>query len=227
MVSVWYAGTSWWQRPDGYFSHRRLGQLLHRRVFEDNFGPVPDGYCVHHKDHDRTNNDPSNLSVMPAGEHTRHHNTGAVWSEERRQEQRERFMAFMASRPAETLVCVQCRQPYEHRSITPPGGFCGTRCMDLYRRPVFAGEERECAQCGSSFDAIRPVQRFCSARCNRAYQTRRPPVDRTPKPCLACGTSFTPKRNNAKYCSRPCAVKGARKAPRKIRGARAGVRPDG
>lgn len=36
---------------------------------------VPDGYVLHHKDEDPTNNEFSNLELMLEGDHIRHHNT--------------------------------------------------------------------------------------------------------------------------------------------------------
>lgn len=45
----------------------------HRHVWEQANGPIPDGYEVHHKDHDRFNNELSNLELMTAAAHRAHH----------------------------------------------------------------------------------------------------------------------------------------------------------
>lgn len=45
----------------------------HKVVYEENFGPVPDGFHIHHKDGNRWNNDPSNLEALPGLEHRRLH----------------------------------------------------------------------------------------------------------------------------------------------------------
>ena len=49
--------------------------LEHRLVMEEKLGrPLRDDELVHHIDRDKTNNDPANLTVMTAAEHSRHHN---------------------------------------------------------------------------------------------------------------------------------------------------------
>lgn len=53
--------------------YQRRGRRLHRVVWEFHNGPVPAGFHVHHKDGDRANNDISNLELLPASEHLRHH----------------------------------------------------------------------------------------------------------------------------------------------------------
>ena len=46
---------------------------LHRKVYEDSFGSIPDGWDVHHRDHDKANNEPSNLIALNKADHTRLH----------------------------------------------------------------------------------------------------------------------------------------------------------
>lgn len=45
----------------------------HKVIYVEKFGPVPDGFHIHHKDGDRWNNDPSNLEALPGLEHRRLH----------------------------------------------------------------------------------------------------------------------------------------------------------
>lgn len=47
--------------------------LQHRWQLYEMAIPVPDGYHVHHRNGDRFDNRWSNLEVLPAGEHARHH----------------------------------------------------------------------------------------------------------------------------------------------------------
>ncbi len=42
---------------------------IHRDVYEYYFGEIPDGYDVHHKDGDRSNNDIGNLEIYTKSEH--------------------------------------------------------------------------------------------------------------------------------------------------------------
>lgn len=46
---------------------------LHRAVWEDEVGPIPDGWDVHHVDHDKTNNARTNLHCLSKADHTRLH----------------------------------------------------------------------------------------------------------------------------------------------------------
>lgn len=59
-----------------YQHTRRRGRTIdvHVLAWEEANGPVPDGYVVHHIDHDKRNNALSNLRLMTHAEHSRHHN---------------------------------------------------------------------------------------------------------------------------------------------------------
>ena len=46
---------------------------IHILVYETFIGPIPKGYMVHHKDHDKFNNCVDNLEIMTAKEHNNHH----------------------------------------------------------------------------------------------------------------------------------------------------------
>ena len=48
-------------------------RLLHRAVWVEHCGTIPDGMCVHHKDGDWTNNHIDNLEIMPISDHARLH----------------------------------------------------------------------------------------------------------------------------------------------------------
>lgn len=40
---------------NGYFLSRRTGRMLHRVIWEDNYGPIPEGHRVYHRDRNRSN----------------------------------------------------------------------------------------------------------------------------------------------------------------------------
>lgn len=52
--------------------------LVHRLVWEAQYGPVPDGYAVHHECQNRRCVNPHHLAVMPHGEHTSYHKKGVA-----------------------------------------------------------------------------------------------------------------------------------------------------
>ena len=59
----------------GYIRIRRNGKtkMLHVLVWEENFGEIPDGYQVHHKNGNKTDNQISNLMLVDALTHKRLH----------------------------------------------------------------------------------------------------------------------------------------------------------
>ena len=68
-----------YQRKDGYYqvsSGPNQGKLLHRLIYEDAFGPIPEGFCVHHQDNDKENNAASNLMILSKSNHHKLHCRG-------------------------------------------------------------------------------------------------------------------------------------------------------
>jgi len=54
-----------------YMMHN--SEFIHRKVFEENFGEIPEGMLVHHIDEDRLNNSPSNLELISRADHCKLH----------------------------------------------------------------------------------------------------------------------------------------------------------
>ena len=55
---------------------------LHTQIYIDTYGPIPQGYHVHHKDGNPLNNEPSNLEAISVTEHRRKHpisNAERLW----------------------------------------------------------------------------------------------------------------------------------------------------
>jgi len=55
-------------------------KYLHRLIFEDFYGEIPDGYVVHHKDENPSNNCILNLQLLKEKEHHNLHHVGRVHS---------------------------------------------------------------------------------------------------------------------------------------------------
>ena len=64
-----------WISTSGYLRTMFYGveSYVHRLVWALTYGPIPNGYDVHHKDENRLNNAIENLEAMPAPEHHRLH----------------------------------------------------------------------------------------------------------------------------------------------------------
>jgi hypothetical protein len=73
---IQYDGITFYLDARGYYTHHKIG-TLHRYVWEEhNNRKVPKGYVVHHKDEDKTNNDPANLECITDSNHKILHSTG-------------------------------------------------------------------------------------------------------------------------------------------------------
>src|ERR1700679_2413559 len=77
METVKYNGETYRVQSNGrYYSCRRKRhntRLLHRHVWADAFGAIPEGYVVHHKDENWRNNNITNLEIKPFGKHQSDH----------------------------------------------------------------------------------------------------------------------------------------------------------
>ena len=72
--SIEFNGRTYSLRNTGYYGATDGGrESLHRDVWEFHNGPLESSHDVHHIDHDKTNNDITNLEAMPKDEHTRRH----------------------------------------------------------------------------------------------------------------------------------------------------------
>lgn len=69
--------------PNGYYNAENWScgehSQLHRAIWAYHNGPIPEGWHVHHKDLDHTNNEPSNLQAMPEAEHQALHAKISSW----------------------------------------------------------------------------------------------------------------------------------------------------
>lgn len=70
-----FDGEPYYRNARGHFWSHKLHRFIHRAVWESVNGPIPDGHIVHHIDHDKTNNNVDNLTLMRPGDHTSYHNS--------------------------------------------------------------------------------------------------------------------------------------------------------
>ena len=71
-----YGGETYYLNSRGYFWRplKISGSVyLHNRVYVDQYGAIPKGHHVHHKDGDKRNNDISNLECLSPFEHKSAH----------------------------------------------------------------------------------------------------------------------------------------------------------
>ena len=76
-TAIEYAGLKWSKKPSGYYQSTvrttDRKNWLHQFVYEEANGTIPDGYEVHHRDHNKDNNKVENLELLSTEEHKEAH----------------------------------------------------------------------------------------------------------------------------------------------------------
>ena len=136
--------------PGGYFKND--GKSLHRAVWTYYNGPIPEGHHIHHKDHNKENNDLSNLECIQGSAHMSMHgkenmngrgypkaclDAAAEWhrSEEGRKWHKERTL-----KPKEKTLkpCVQCgTEILTYKCLT-----CSPACKKRLAKGLTGGPSR-------------------------------------------------------------------------------------
>lgn len=162
-------------------------RLLHRHIWIDNNGPIPLGHSVHHIDHDRYNNDPSNLAVVPTKKHAEEH-------------LRERIAKGEMPPPSDDALK---KAALWHAS---PEGIEWHKAHAKKMWEAATKSERTCQCCGKAYESYQSDSRFCSNPCMQRASYRNQFTQK--KVCEYCGTEFlASKYRNVRHCSRVCGIK--------------------
>lgn len=168
------------------------GRRLHRAIWEANYGQIPEGFHVHHKDGDTLNNAPANLECLPPAEHHREHE--------------ERVTPERRVRRAEHAARIRPLTKAWHSS---PEGLEWHRKHAAVMWDGFEPTTRKCELCGAEYQDHSKcgVARFCSNNCKSEWR-RRAGVDDVDRKCSECGAVFRINRYARKLtCSPACASK--------------------
>lgn len=194
---VKYGGRTYRLQTSGryYQDHNRCSvteRLLHRKVWIDQFGPIPEGYEVHHKDGDWTNNSIDNLECLCGSAHASLHMKerwanpllrGAMlenidkirdltkaWhaSDEGRKWHSSNSKLSWEKRPILQLQCAACGSPFESKVASSK--WCNVACWQRHHKDrKFQMETRNCVVCGKSFEAKKHTKNVtCNLSC-RGY----------------------------------------------------------
>jgi len=164
-------------------------RLLHRRIWADENGPIPDGIAIHHIDGDWRNNDLSNLQPIPISEHCNMHMLER-WAKE---DDRSKFM----------LGLERARDAAKAWHSSEDG-------LSWHRehgKKSWTGKEKteiKCAQCGSKFLGHETAgATLCSKSCRQKYSYKNRFTEE--RSCEACGSMYLGnKYRKSLYCSRAC-----------------------
>lgn len=114
---VFYNGVRYSENVQGYLiSSEGDGRLLHRVIWEEYYGAIPDGYVIHHKNANKKDNRIENLSLEEWGSHTAYHNSTGI--------------SYGA------ITCKGCGKVVKRRSSEIRRGqnkFCSRGCSNKYR----------------------------------------------------------------------------------------------
>lgn len=179
--TVVFKGIEYHLRPRSLYYFSRVGGFLHRAIWEDHHGPVPDGYEIHHKDENKLNNSVDNLECLPTGEHRGIH----AKSDRQRQHLariRPLAAAWHGTEDGRRACGEAGKKNWENREPT----------------------DHVCAQCGQTFLSNGVIVKFCSKQCLEKHHYDAGTY-RKERICIVCGISCRPANKNAKTCSRHCA----------------------
>lgn len=164
---------------------RKYPMRAHIYVWEKYNGKVPNGYDVHHIDHDPRNNDISNLELLPEFDHLSMH--GNEHADASRENLIKRAIPAAAEWHHSKEAIPVHRDIYEQYS------------REIFMKPV----TKVCQYCGKEYTTTYSSasrSKFCSNKC-RAAARRKSGVDNIAKICENCGKPFIAnKYASVKYC---------------------------
>lgn len=174
----------------GYYLNAKTHKRLHRYVYEKVNGAIPDGYHVHHIDHDKGNNEPNNLALMTGSQHLHLH--GVEMTDEQREWRRNNVItkAVPAAKAWQGSAAGRAWHKIHYENM---------------KDALHARKTKICIQCGREFEGLLAnTNVFCSNACKSAWR-RKAGVDDEQRVCIVCGKQFMVNRySKAKCCSRSC-----------------------
>lgn len=160
---------------------------LHVYVWEYHNGAVPEGYHVHHIDHEKSNNEIENLQLLSKDDHLKLH--GKELTEEQRARMRKNLIenvmpkakAWHKTEDGRKWHSQNAKKQWENKQAV----------------------EYECTNCGKTFESRHRYSagsnRFCCNACKAAYR-RKSGADDVEIKCRHCGNIYTCNKYQIKKC---------------------------
>jgi len=174
------------------YKFKHGGKRVHRLVWVEHNGAIPEGMVIHHKDGDKSNNDISNLEMMKRGDHVKLHQPESKaariaglarsydarmrWhrSEDGRAWHRANFETSKEALLAKKFDCV-CQNCHKEFKSRVEAKFCSDKCVTAKRKASGIDDVvRNCDHCGAEFKVNKYTKtRFCARLCSRLYWAQR------------------------------------------------------
>lgn len=179
-----------------YLSTKKIGERrkrLHCYVWEtETENEIPSGYAIHHKDHNKNNNEIDNLQIVTSSEHAKIH--GQALTEEQKIARKNNIIKNVVPKSVEWHKSKDGKEWHKEH-------------YEQMKDKWYEKAEFVCVCCGKKYIAtITGKNKFCSNGCKSKYR-RMSGADNETRKCECCGKEFaTNKYSKAKFCSRKCAV---------------------
>lgn len=189
---IYYKGSKYRLQDSGRYytdltSHRRL---LHRIIWKEFNGDIPEGYCVHHKNFKWWDNRISNLELQTKSAHSSLHMT-ANWKNPIIKRK------MLAGLPERLAIA------YKWHKTEDGIAWHKQNSKNIWKNAK--PRNFVCMRCGAKFSRVcfSKTSRFCSEPCKSAFKYKSQP--KLKKKCIICGSMFsTGIYKPAKNCSRRC-----------------------
>ena len=171
----------------GYFLNSTNRERLHRAVYKFFYGTIKNDNDIHHKDHNKNNNNIGNLKSILKTDHMSLHSK--IYYKENK-EKCDKHLDSIRDMTKEWHASEKGKQWHSEH---------GKECFKNKEYIDF-----KCIVCDTTFKSKMTFAKFCSNNC-KSHHRRITGVDNVKRICEYCNEEFTVnKYSSAKTCSRSC-----------------------
>ena len=137
--------------------HYRAAQNLHKVVYRYYFGDTPEGYEIHHKDLNKSNNDISNLQCLTS---MQHHQIHAALQRKKKEKKSRELKSGIRDCP----ICGNAFYYDSGKHVLT----CSKECAKkLNVKTRLEKRKKICPVCGKEFIPLHKTIKTCSPHCGR------------------------------------------------------------
>jgi len=188
-------GMTFYRTKVGYYLSNSIPpKRLHIYVWEKANGKIPKGYCIHHIDRNKENNDITNFALMTIREHQSYH--GNLRDKDKLRENMAKNVRPKADEWHGSKDGIEWHKKHY------------AEMKETFHKKI----ERECTYCGKKHMSNRKhTNSFCCDNCKMSYR-RSLPEHQEERTCVICGKMFSAyERSTKKTCSKECCDESSRR----------------